>query len=228
MWRCPNSTAASLRAPFPSRASRSFHAPTHFRIVTYKSVADRVEFVADLAANWIKLRHAEANRTVAIILANYPNKDGRIANGVGYDTPASTIAILGARGAGYAVGGLSATATRDRNAAWPHAPKLRLEASDVHEIALCLIIAEFRALPPPFNAVTTRWGESETDPFFRDGAFELRVSPSTMSLSRSSPRADTISILKSSYHDPALVPPHGYFAFYFWLRHVFGAHARDP
>ena len=31
---------------------------------------------------------------MAIVLANYPNKDGRIANGVGYDTPASTVAIL--------------------------------------------------------------------------------------------------------------------------------------
>ena len=30
---------------------------------------------------------------------------------------------------------------------------------------------------------------------------------------------------KSTYHDPALVPPHGYLAFYFWLRHHFGAHA---
>ena len=41
-------------------------------------------------------------RKVAIVLANYPNQDGRIANGVGYDTPASTIAILRAlAGAGY-------------------------------------------------------------------------------------------------------------------------------
>ena len=30
---------------------------------------------------------------------------------------------------------------------------------------------------------------------------------------------------KSSYHDPDLVPPHGYLAFYLWLRDVFGAHA---
>ncbi|MFS2128099.1 cobaltochelatase subunit CobN, partial [Pseudomonas sp. Pseusp97] len=27
------------------------------------------------------------------------------------------------------------------------------------------------------------------------------------------------------YHDPSLVPPHGYLAFYFWLREVFGADA---
>ena len=30
---------------------------------------------------------------------------------------------------------------------------------------------------------------------------------------------------KATYHDPALVPPHGYLAFYLWLRHSFGADA---
>ena len=30
---------------------------------------------------------------------------------------------------------------------------------------------------------------------------------------------------KASYHDPDLVPPHAYFAFYFWLREEFGADA---
>ncbi len=30
---------------------------------------------------------------------------------------------------------------------------------------------------------------------------------------------------KATYHDAALVPPHGYLAFYFWLRHSFKAHA---
>ncbi len=30
---------------------------------------------------------------------------------------------------------------------------------------------------------------------------------------------------KTSYHDPDLVPPHSYFAFYFWLREEFGADA---
>ena len=29
----------------------------------------------------------------------------------------------------------------------------------------------------------------------------------------------------ASYHDPALVPPHGYLAFYAWLREEFDAHA---
>ena len=29
---------------------------------------------------------------------------------------------------------------------------------------------------------------------------------------------------QSSYHDPDLPPPHGYLAFYFWLRKCFNAH----
>ncbi len=35
-------------------------------------------------------------------MANYPNRDGRIGNGVGLDTPASTLQILSAlKEAGY-------------------------------------------------------------------------------------------------------------------------------
>ena len=88
------------------KSDSHYHEATQCRIVTYKEVQDRVEYVADLAANWITLRHREkVNRKIAIILANYPNRDGRIANGVGYDTPASTIAMVNAmQGAGYDVG----------------------------------------------------------------------------------------------------------------------------
>ena len=46
-----------------------------------------------------------------------------------------------------------------------------------------------------------------------------------MSRSRSSRRAATTSIPKASYHDPGLVPPHGYLAFYAWLADGFRADA---
>ena len=43
----------------------------------------------------MKLRRTTPQqRQVALILANYPNKDGRLANGVGLDTPASCVEIL--------------------------------------------------------------------------------------------------------------------------------------
>ena len=54
-----------------------------------------IKATAKLAKNWVHLRHKEAaRRRVGLILANYPIRDGRLANGVGYDTPASTVNIL--------------------------------------------------------------------------------------------------------------------------------------
>ena len=51
-----------------------------------------MRFTAALAAAWARLGATPvAERRVAIVLANYPNRDGRIANGVGLDTPASTM-----------------------------------------------------------------------------------------------------------------------------------------
>ena len=72
-------------------------------VVVYEPNSDRLNFVADLAANWVRLKLTPiSSRKVALILANYPNKDGRIANGVGLDTPASCIEILKAlQQAGY-------------------------------------------------------------------------------------------------------------------------------
>jgi cobaltochelatase CobN len=90
----------------------SFKAPlgrdpeTEADLVGYRPVADRIDFVADLARNWTRLRtKPPADRRVALILANYPNRDGRIGNGVGLDTPASAIAIIRAlAAAGYRTG----------------------------------------------------------------------------------------------------------------------------
>src|SRR6202030_1458375 len=89
----------------------SFKAPlgrdqeTEADLVGYRPVADRIAFVADLARNWARVRaRPAAERRIALILANYPNRDGRIGNGVGLDTPASAIAILRALAeAGYRI-----------------------------------------------------------------------------------------------------------------------------
>ena len=59
----------------------------------------------NLIKSWIKLRDIPADKKrLAIILSNYPNKDSRIGNGVGLDTPASAISILRAlRKRGYLI-----------------------------------------------------------------------------------------------------------------------------
>ena len=83
-----------------SRAIAFKNAETHdeavqANIVRHVAVPDRVAFVAKLAANWARLRNVEpADRRVALVLANYPNRDGRLGNGVGLDTPAATVHVL--------------------------------------------------------------------------------------------------------------------------------------
>src|SRR5918994_4085381 len=85
------------------KTRQRFDPRTESSIVGFAPVADRVRFTAELAAAWARLaRLPAAERRVAILLANYPNRDGRLANGVGLDTPASTVRLLRAlKDAGY-------------------------------------------------------------------------------------------------------------------------------
>ena len=77
---------------------------TEADIVTYEPQPDRIEFTAQLAANWVRLRRTPpAERRIAIVLANYPNKDGRLGNGVGLDTPSAIGVLRTLAGAGYGI-----------------------------------------------------------------------------------------------------------------------------
>jgi cobaltochelatase CobN len=87
------------------KAVRQKHPILQTDVIGYQSVNDRILFVCQLAANWVKLRRASvADRKVSLILANYPNRDGRLANGVGLDTPQSCVEILRSlKASGYKV-----------------------------------------------------------------------------------------------------------------------------
>ena len=72
-----------------------FDDATECTIATYQARGDRVDFVTQLTGNLARLRQTPTkDKKVALILANYPNKYGRLANGVGLDTPAATIHTL--------------------------------------------------------------------------------------------------------------------------------------
>jgi cobaltochelatase CobN len=217
----------------------SFKAPlgrdpeTEADLVGYKPVSDRVAFVADLARNWVRLRErSPAQRRIALILANYPNRDGRIGNGVGLDTPASAIAILRrlAEAEYWIIDAPdSPEALIERLLAGPTNANPAAPAEET--LSFAEYSARFATLPEVVQqAVTARWGPAERDPFFR---------PSRLDCGRFAVpgfRAGNVAVLiqpargynidaKSSYHDPALVPPHSYFAAYAWLSDDFRADA---
>ncbi|MBL6936075.1 MAG: cobaltochelatase subunit CobN, partial [Alphaproteobacteria bacterium] len=78
---------------------------TQCDLVAHEPVVDRVAFCADLTRAWVELRRSPASeRRIALVLANYPNRDGRLGNGVGLDTPAGTVNVMRAlKDAGYAM-----------------------------------------------------------------------------------------------------------------------------
>ncbi len=211
------------------KADAGFHTRTQCRIITHRPLPDRIAFVAEQAIHWAALRHKpNAEKHIAIILANYPNKDGRIANGVGYDTPASTINILKALETdGYRIsrhGGMNGNAliealqAQRTNAASGKSSSVQISIPD-YENHFAVLPADIRA------AVAFRWGIPASDPFVQHDAFQLPLLQFDNAVVGIQPARGYNIDPKSTYHDPALVPPHGYFAFYFWLRHHFKADA---
>jgi cobaltochelatase CobN len=209
---------------------------TECDIVTYQPVKDRLEFTAKLAANWAELRHSPVGfRKVALILANYPNKDGRMGNGVGLDTPAASVNVLNAmKSAGYWVEDIPKNGNELIE---------RLQAGvtndftqhHMREVVETLAFSDyqlyFASLPQKVqDQVIDRWGKPENDPFYQTGALDCGrfVLPAyrcgNVAVCLQPARGYNIDPVES-YHSPDLVPPHNYLAFYAWVREQFKAHA---
>jgi cobaltochelatase CobN len=207
---------------------------TETPVVRHMPVQDRIDFTADLAAAWANLRRTEAKgRRIALVLANYPNRDGRIGNGVGLDTPAGTMTLLRAMAeAGYGVRDLPEDGAALVRKLLDGPTNAGTRGRDISEtLPLPDYEMFFASLPKPVrDAVTARWGAPEADPYFlaRDtecGAFAIPAFRcGNVAVGLQPARGYNIDPEKS-YHDPDLVPPHGYLAFYAWLREGFCADA---
>ncbi|MYM56791.1 cobaltochelatase subunit CobN [Thalassovita mangrovi] len=213
-----------------------FDDATECPIATYRAQGDRIDFTAKLAANWARLRHTPASgRRVALVLANYPNKDGRLANGVGLDTPAATLHVLNLlRDNGYRVENAPADSDALMQAIMAGPTNWltdRAERRGGVEMSLADYQIDYGQLPQELrDAVETRWGPPEADPFFTPGEvdcgrFNLSILTYGNAVVGIQPARGYNIDPTDTYHSPDLVPPHNYLAFYFWLRHQFRADA---
>jgi len=218
---------------FKAVQTRNPHLETD--VVIYEPVSDRIEFVAKLAANWARLREKPPQeRRIALILANYPNRNGRLANGVGLDTPASCVEILQAlHQAGYEVENppaqgdeliqrLTDGVTND--------PEGR-ESLPVHQsVSWEEYQKYFASLPPAVQqGISERWDKPILDsiqnpkskiqnwavPGIQFGNVFVGIQPA-----RGYDNDPSLN-----YHAPDLEPTHAYLAFYYWVRECFGADA---
>lgn len=206
-------------------------------VVTYQPQLNRIAFVADLAANWVKLRQTPVTeRKVAIILANYPSRDGRLANGVGLDTPASCVQILRAmQAAGYHVTDrpetveelmqrLTGSVTND--------PEGKLWRPVHQSLSLTNYQQYFATLPAEVQqGIRDRWGEpanrlGETAQWpSAEAAFPIAGIQLGHVFVGIQPDRGYDLDASLNYHAPDLEPTHAYLAFYQWVRQQFGAQA---
>lgn len=209
------------------KASSVYSERCEIDVVCYRLQMDRAKFVAQLASAWCRLsKKPAAKKRISLILANYPTKDGRIGNGVGLDTPASTINILVAlQAAGYPVEGIP----NDGNVlieqllgSVTNNPETLQERPCQQSIDLATYNGCFSGLPESCQQqVLGRWGHPESDPKYRHGRLMLAGIRFGETFVGIQPARGFNMDLAANYHDPDLVPPHSYLAFYFWLRHCY-------
>ncbi len=204
---------------------------TEVDVIRYVLHRERADFVAELAARWARLSgKANNKKRIALVLANYPTKDGRIGNGVGLNTPASAINILHAlRDNDYPVENIP------ENGDALIAQLLQGVTNDIDTLPLkgcqqSLSLQDyedfFSSLPEQNQqAVLQRWGKPEQDPKYRKGRLMIAGIRLGLTFVGIQPaRGFNIDVV-ANYHDPDLVPPHSYLAFYAWLSRVYQADA---
>jgi cobaltochelatase CobN len=231
------------------KAVEAWNSQLETDVVVYEPVSDRIDFIADLAVNWMRLQQTPPpERRIALILANYPNRDGRLANGVGLDTPASCIEILKAlQQAGYRVDDipktgdeliqrLTAGVTNDPEGLALRPVRQELSVEEYQQY--------FSTLPSSVQQqISDRWGECLVGEGERErgreGEREIILSPSHPLIpSFPIPGIQLGNVFVGiqpargydldpslNYHAPDLEPTHAYLAFYHWVRASFGAQA---
>ena len=220
-----------------------FDDATECPIATYQARGDRIDFVTQLTKRWANLRRtADSQKKTALILANYPNKDGRLANGVGLDTPAATVGVLNllkSNGHDVAPPADSAALMSQIMAGPTNWLTDRADKEGGEFLPLSVYNTYFDALPWDIKEqITTRWGSQDQDPFILaqklppeaptdtlQTGFALSIHRFGNAVVGLQPARGYNIDPTDTYHSPDLVPPHNYLAFYFWLRHHWGADA---
>ncbi len=205
---------------------------TDSSILSYEAHLPACEFMAELTANWIALQQKENKaKKVAVILPNYPNKDSRLANGVGLDTPESCIVFFKAlAAAGYNLGTrLPKSGTELMN--W--VTQMTTNAVETtmtrpHAITYAKLAFEKRFASMSVELqekVKEQWGDYTTDPYYTGEAFIVSGFMLGNIFVSIQPSRGYNQDPQAIYHSPDLAPTYQYLAYYFWLQDSYSADA---
>ena len=233
----------SLQVVMPELDARVTTRPCAFRqarpplgelataITTQQPDRDGINWLVEHADRWIDLQDTPAeHRRVAMVLANYPVRDGRVANGVGLDTPASVVNIIGwLADEGYQLGEHPIPANGDRLIASLLAGRTNSAEGryrpPLDHLPLQTYQAWWDTIPSEAKArIVSRWGEPQQacdlDGERGFAIHGLRYGHLVVLLQ---PDRGYDPDQIADLHSPDLPPPHRYLAQYLWLREVHGS-----
>ncbi|MDO6813971.1 cobaltochelatase subunit CobN [Tenacibaculum soleae] len=207
---------------------------TDSEVVSYAPHIEGCQFVAKMAKAWINLQNKNnSEKKIALVLPNYPNKNSRLANGVGLDTPQSTLQILAQLAdENYELSANYPTTTNELINKLTDAitndvatintlnerKTIRLEESIFYKY--------YNQLSPTLrNTVEAQWGQPNESPNYKEGAFLIPGFISKNIFVSIQPSRGYNLDLQASYHSPDLPPPPAYLAYYIWLQYSFKADA---
>ena len=205
---------------------------TDSEIVQYVPHKEGCDFVAKHAAAWIRLNETTNKlKKIALILPNYPSKNSRLANGVGLDTPASTINIIEAlKDANYSLGENTPADTEQLMALLTENVTNELASLSSGSAAISIKESDFYQYYNQLSItlrekIEQQWGNPKESPNYRDGAFLIPgVCLGNIFLSIQPNRGYNID-LQATYHSPDLPPTYAYLAYYVWVQQYFNADA---
>jgi cobaltochelatase CobN len=191
----------------------------------------RLAWVARLAAAWVDLRRSSPPvRRIALVLANYPTRNSRLANGVGLDTPASAAAMLGwLAEEGHDLGATPLPPDGDALIHALLAGRSNDPESDHRPALAHLPLAVYRNWYDELPAAGRErleavWGPPESDAGLEVAGFPIRGQRFGNVTVLVQPERGYDRDPSLSYHSPDLPPTHAYLAQYLWLRQAFAAH----
>ncbi|MBB6460350.1 cobaltochelatase subunit CobN [Flammeovirga kamogawensis] len=205
---------------------------TDSEIVSYQPHLEGCQFIANHVEAWINLQKKEnKEKNIAVILPNYPSKNSRLANGVGLDTPASTLQILQAlKENQYTLNNATPTTTEElidciTDTITNDLTSLAYKKADIKIKAETFYYYYNYYSEKLRKKVEEQWGHPSSSPNYRDGYFLIPGKKiGNVFLSIQPNRGYNID-LQASYHSPDLPPTYAYLAYYIWLQEVFKADA---
>jgi len=223
-----------ITKPISFKESSAKDTVTDSEIISYVAHQEGCNFVAKLAKSWMRIQDkSNQDKKIALVLPNYPTKNSRLANGVGLDTPQSTLNILKRfQKEGYLLEANCPNDTEELIDALTHPVTNSIDSIDthgeIHSIKLDKEIFDkyYNQLSPDLREkVEQQWGSPESSPYYKKGSFLIPGFISGNVLISIQPSRGYNLDLQASYHSPDLPPPHAYLAYYIWLQYAFKADA---